>query len=211
MSGTLIYVMGPSGSGKDSLIAYVRRAVNAAYAQTWRIGANTAVNTRRGLSPVLFARRHITREVGAGGERHHPLTREEFQRRKISGEFSLAWESHGLCYGISAGIDSRLAQGALVIVNGSREYLPEAVKRYPALVPVIISVRPEILRARLEKRGREGAADIDERLAKAAMALPDIPGLADRLIRVDNSAELEEAGRRFANLCDRIRRVSSLV
>ncbi len=202
MSGMLIYLMGPSGSGKDSLIAYARRALNAAYAQTW----NTALHTRQVLRPVLFARRCITRPAGAGGEGHHSLTREAFQQRKLQGEFSLAWESHGLCYGISADIDARLAQGALVIVNGSRAYLPEALKRYPALLPVLISVRSEILRARLEGRGREQAADIDERLATAALALPDIPGL----VTLDNSGELEEAAQRFTALCEQMRRMPPL-
>lgn len=198
MSGTLVYVMGPSGSGKDSLIAYARRGMGYPYARTW----NAAVNVRQGLRPVFFARRHITRPAGAGGERHCPLTREEFQFRKSGNEFALSWESHGLCYGIDAAIDSRLAAGAVVVVNGSREYLPEALKKYPELVPVLISARPEVLRGRLEKRGREKPADINERLAGAAMQLPDVRGL----VRLDNSGALEETGRLFTDICNRLRR-----
>ena len=198
MNGTLVYVMGPSGSGKDSLIAYARRGMGEPYARTW----NAAIHARRGLRPILFARRHITRPANAGGERHCPLTREEFQLRKSRNEFALSWESHGLCYGIGAEIDSRLAAGAVVVVNGSREYLPEALKKYPEMVPVLISARPEVLRVRLEKRGRERPADINERLAGAAMALPDVPGL----VRVDNSNTLEDAGRLFTDLFLRLRR-----
>lgn len=199
MNGILLYVMGPSGSGKDSLIACARHAVNAAYAQTWK----SAGDTQRGLRPILFARRSITRPASAGGERHNPLTREEFHRCNRLGEFSLSWESHGLCYGISAAMDSCLAEGALVIVNGSRAYLPEALRRYPMLAPLLISVRPGVLRDRLETRGRENATDIDERLAGAAMTLPDIPGL----ITLDNSGTLEEAGQRFVTLCNQLRRI----
>ena len=150
MAGTLVYVMGPSGSGKDSLLAHVRQVMSAAYTLTWNICADA----RTALRPIFFTRRYITRPANAGGERHYPLTREEFQLRKSRGDFSLSWESHGLCYGIGAGIDSRLAVGAVVVVNGSREYLPEALKRYPTLLPVLIAARPEVLRERLEKRGR---------------------------------------------------------
>jgi len=196
--GTLVYVMGPSGSGKDSLIAYVRRTLSAPYAQTWN-----ASPWALGLRPVLFARRHITRPANAGGEPHHPLTREAFQSRKSRGGFALSWESHGLCYGIGNEVDLCLARGAVVVVNGSREYLPEAVANYPSLLPVLITARPEALRARLEKRGREHAADIEERLSGADMRLPDIPGL----VRVDNSGSLEEAGRLFADMLHRLRRM----
>ena len=198
MTGILLYVMGPSGSGKDSLIARARRNLSEAYAGTWDAGADA----RRGLRPVFFARRQITRPADAGGERHRPLTREDFQLRKSKNEFALSWESHGLCYGIGGEMDSRLAGGALVVVNGSREYLPEALKKYPGLVPVLISVRPETLRARLEKRGRERAEDLEERLAGAVMKLPDVPGL----IVLDNSGDLDEAGRLFTDVCDRLRR-----
>ncbi|MCL1915515.1 MAG: phosphonate metabolism protein/1,5-bisphosphokinase (PRPP-forming) PhnN [Desulfovibrionaceae bacterium] len=197
VAGTLVYIMGPSGSGKDSLIEYARRSVNRTYAQTW----NAAVNTRQGLRPVFFARRYITRPAGTGGERHYSLTREAFQLRKSRGEFSLSWESHGLCYGIGDDIDACLTAGAVVVVNGSREYLPEALKLYPELVPVLISARPEVLRERLEKRGREKQTDIDERLAGAGMKLPEISGF----VRVDNSGSLAEAGRFFLGLFHRLR------
>jgi len=199
MAGTLVYVMGPSGSGKDSLIAYVRHSLNASYALTWKSSACA----RSVLRPVFFARRYITRPANAGGERHYHLTREEFQLRKHRGGFSLSWESHGLCYGIGDEIDASLAAGAVVVVNGSRGYLPEALRKYPELVPVLISARPAVLRERLEKRGREKQADIGERLTGAAMDLPEIAGL----IRLDNSDSLEDAGRFFLDLFRCLRRM----
>lgn len=183
--------MGPSGSGKDSLLDFTRRSLNGFYSLTW----NAADGVQKGLRPVFFVRRYITRPAGAG-ERHYSLTMEEFQRLKFRGEFAMSWKSHGLCYGVSSGIDSLLAQGAVVVVNGSREHLPHALKKYPALTPVLVSARPEILRARLEKRGRESAEDIRERMAGAYMETPDIPGL----ISLDNSNSLEESGRRFTEL-----------
>jgi len=190
--GTLVYVMGPSGSGKDSLIDYVRRSLNYSYSLTW----NSSAGIHKGLRPVFFVRRYITRPAGAIGERHYSLTMEEFQRLRFRGEFALSWESHGLCYGIGSEIDSLLAGGAVVVVNGSREHLFRVLKKYPALAPVLISARPEVLLARLEKRGREEAEAIRERLAGANMETPDIPGL----IRLDNSGSLEDAGRCFTEL-----------
>ncbi|MDR2892653.1 MAG: phosphonate metabolism protein/1,5-bisphosphokinase (PRPP-forming) PhnN [Deltaproteobacteria bacterium] len=217
MLGTLIYVMGPSGSGKDSLISYARKQISASCAQTLnaapKAAANTAatavINAQPGLRPVLFVRRYITRPAKAGDEHHTPLTREEFQQRREQGDFALFWKSHGFCYGVSKDIDLRLAEGAVVVVNGSREYLPAALKKYPNLLPLLISVRPEVLRARLEKRGREQAADIEKRLAQAAMPLPEMPGPIGqtKMICLDNSGDLEKAGQRFVELLESLRRV----
>ena len=190
--GTLIYVMGPSGSGKDSLMDYARRSLNSFYSLTW----NTSSVAHKDLRPVFFVRRYITRPAGAGGERHYPLSMEEFQLRRLRGEFAMSWESHGLGYGVGAVIDVMLSNGAVVVVNGSRKYLPRALKKYPSLTPVLISAHPEVLCSRLEKRGRENTADIRERLAGANMEAPDIPGL----IQIDNSGSLEDTGRCFTEL-----------
>jgi len=195
--GTLVYVMGPSGSGKDSLLDYARRRLNNFHSLTW----NTSANIHKELRPVFFVRRYITRPAGSGGERHYPLTMEEFQRLRFLGEFAMSWESHDLRYGVGAEIDYMLAAGAVVVVNGSREYLPRALKKYPALAPVLISASTEILYERLEKRGRETVEEIRERLAGVSMEVPDIPGL----IRLDNSGNLEEAGHRFTELFTRWR------
>lgn len=199
MTGTLVYVMGPSGVGKDSLLAYARRSMSAAYAQTWTAPAPA----RQGLRPVLFARRYITRAADAGGERHHAVTREAFQHLEDQGAFALSWESHGLRYGIGSEVDATLAAGAVVVINGSREYLPVAAKKYPKLAPVLISARPEVLRERLQQRGREAPEHIDERLAGAGMKLPG--AMTNDLIRLDNSGPLEETGEAFARLLLRLR------
>ena len=200
MVGTLVYVMGPSGSGKDSLIAHVRQGPCAIYAMTWNISSTAQSILGPILRPIFFARRYITRPMNAGGEQHYPVTQEEFQFRKKQGDFALAWESHGLCYGIGADIDTHLAAGAVVVVNGSRAYLPEALRRYPSLLPVLIAARPDVLRERLEKRGRENRANIDERLAGASLR-PEVSAL----IQIDNSGSLAEAGRIFSDLFHRLR------
>jgi ribose 1,5-bisphosphokinase len=141
----LVYVVGASGSGKDSLIRYARA----------RLASNPA---------VVFAHRYITREADAGGENHVALSAAEFATRRRTGLFALDWESHGHAYGIGIEINQWLSRGVTVVVNGSREYLPEVQMRYPELLIVWINVSLEVLRDRLNTRGRENAAAIEARL-----------------------------------------------
>lgn len=79
--GRLFYVIGPSGSGKDSLMRYARASL-------------------AGDPSVVFAHRYITRPMELHGENHVALTETEFDARLAAGLFAMHWESHGLRYGI---------------------------------------------------------------------------------------------------------------
>lgn len=147
MATSLIYVMGASGSGKDSLISYGRERL-------------------ADIPGVQFAHRYITRSAHAGGENHVWLSTKEFDARNQAGLFAMHWKSHGHDYGIGIEIDQWLAKGITVVVNGSREYLDAARQSYPEILPVWIEVAPEILRERLQLRGRESASDIAARLLR---------------------------------------------
>lgn len=147
MKARLIYVVGPSGSGKDSLLRYARE----------RLADDPG---------VVFAHRYITRAADAGGENHVALTPAEFASRERNRLFALAWRSHGHAYGIGIEINQWLAKGATVVVNGSREYLAEASRRFPELLTVSIAVPAEVLLERLLTRGREDASSIEERLER---------------------------------------------
>ena len=173
--GGLLYLMGPSGAGKDSLIEYARAVV----------GADAG---------VVFAHRYITRPAGAGGENHVALGEQEFELRLQRGLFLFHWRSHGLRYGIGVEVRDWLRSGLNVVINGSRAYLPDARRRVPRLLPVMIRVQPAHLRERLLGRGREMDADLQERLARGAQfADLDAPDFAF----IDNDGTLEEAGERF--------------
>lgn len=172
----LIYVIGPSGCGKDSVMAYARR----------RCPGHEAA----------FAHRYITRGAEAGGENHVHLVPDEFQARAERGVFSLHWDSHGYRYGIGCEIDAWMEAGLNVAVNGSRAYLPEAARRYPDLRPVLITVEPGILRHRLLVRGRENESEIEHRLALAEAYEVRHP----RLVVIDNSGELALAGNALLSL-----------
>jgi ribose 1,5-bisphosphokinase len=178
MSGRLIYVVGPSGAGKDSVIAWARAQVPPG-------------------APLVFARRTITRPADAGGEDHEAVSRQAFAARVRSHRYTLHWEANGLRYGISRELDAWLAQGLDVIVSGSRGHLPFVCARYPQLHVVHITADRDVLRARLLQRGREQASDIDARLARTpALLLPKgIP-----LTEIRNGAALGEAGSRFLKL-----------
>jgi ribose 1,5-bisphosphokinase len=177
MKARLVYVVGASGSGKDSLMRFART----------RLATNPA---------VVFAHRYITREADAGGENHVALSAEEFAARRRAGLFALDWESHGHAYGIGIEINQWLAKGVTVVVNGSREYLPQVQEPYPELLAVSIHVPPEILRARLTARGRESADAIDARLERHRM-------LQDQMafgMTINNDGELAEGGKALVDL-----------
>jgi phosphonate metabolism protein PhnN/1,5-bisphosphokinase (PRPP-forming) len=144
----LVLVVGPSGAGKDTLLDAARR-------------------TLAGDPRFRFVRRVITRPAEAGGEAHEAVTAAEFAAR----DFALAWEAHGLRYGISADIVVDLDAGRVVVANVSRGVIAEAVERFSVRV-IEITAPPQVLAARLARRGRESAADVAVRLARS-VAVPD--------------------------------------
>jgi ribose 1,5-bisphosphokinase len=163
----LVAVVGPSGAGKDTLMAGARA----------RIGPD---------GRFRFVRRSITRPALAGdGEDHEPIGRDAFFRRRDTGGFALWWEAHGRLYGIPRDIDSDLAAGRCVVANLSRGVLAEAAPRYPLLV-LEVTAPAAVLAARLAARGREEPEAVAARLARAA-PLPS----ALRVRRVVNDGSME--------------------
>lgn len=178
----LLYFMGPSGAGKDSLLDWLRQHLPA------------------GL-PVQWARRTISRPASPGGEAHESTTPETHAALRAADAFALHWEANGLAYGVRHGEMAPLAQGRWLLVNGSRAYLPEALQRYPALVAVHITASPEVLRQRLQSRGRENADEVEQRVQRALRFLAP-PGTAGIEVRNDNS--LDEAGRQLLQALERL-------
>jgi ribose 1,5-bisphosphokinase len=143
----LFAIVGPSGAGKDTLIA----------------GAMAA------RPDLRLVRRVITRPTEAGGEDFEGVSLSAFQSRKALGEFALDWEAHGLCYGLPA---DALTGAGVVLFNGSRAALPGAMARFPGLTVILITAPIAVLAKRLAARGRETAEDISQRLERAGFALP---------------------------------------
>lgn len=174
--GILFYVVGASGSGKDSLMSYARKRL--------------AGNAR-----VVFAHRYITRVADAGGENHVALTESEFSSRVQAGLFAMYWHTHDQEYAIGKGINFWLAKGCNVVMNGSREYLPCAREQYPELCPIWIQVSPKVLELRLRARARESDEQIHERLLRAAAFQVPYGDLV-----IHNDGALEDAGEKLAML-----------
>lgn len=167
MPGRIFAVVGPSGAGKDTLIAAARAV-------------------RRDLHVV---RRVITRPEEAGGEPFEGVSPAEFAVRDAAGAFVLTWEAHGLHYGIPATVLDAVSEGRDVIFNGSRAMLVEAWEVFPNLTVILVTAPIQVLAERLASRGRETTEEIAARLARARYEVP--PGIPVRV--VENGGRLEDA------------------
>ncbi len=182
MSGKLIYVVGASGSGKDTLLKNTRRYVCK---KTW---------------PVIFAHRYITRPVELVGENHIALTDEEFGLRLDMGLFAMHWESHGLKYGLGIEVEHWLKSGHIVIMNGSRNYLPKAMERVPDILPVQVETTIDELRKRLLERGRESEEAIEKRLVRAREEHLNMPGMR----KIDSSGTEQNTLNQFIEILNEL-------
>lgn len=152
MTGRLIAVVGPSGAGKDTLLA--------------------ALAARR--PDLVLVRRAITRPAEAGGEDHEALTEAEFAARAAAGDFLFHYRAHGLRYGIPRAALAEVAAGRTVLFNGSRAALGAARAAFAGLEVVMVTAPAAVLAARLAARGRESPAEIAQRLARGgALSVPD--------------------------------------
>lgn len=149
--GQLVVVVGPSGVGKDTLIAALAQACPG----------------------MVVARRVITRAADAGGEDHLAVSEALFDAQLALGRFAVTWAAHGFRYAIPASMDNDLAAGRWVVFNGSRAALPAIRARYPQAQVIMITASPEALEQRLRARGRETARAIAARLKRAHMPPPD--------------------------------------
>lgn len=168
MTGRVFAVVGPSGVGKDTLLA-------GAVART----------------PHLhWARRTITRPEVAGDEPFEGVTAAAFDTLSRAGAFALEWPAHGLRYGIRNAEFDRTGD---VVFNGSRAALIAAHLRFPGLTVLRVSAPSRVLAERLAARGRESIAEIEARLARASYELP--AGL--RVIDIANDGTPEQGIRRL--------------
>ena len=172
--GRLIAVVGPSGVGKDSVMA--------------GICAN--------MPQIHLVRRVITRTADLGGEEYDAVTVPEFEAMVDEGAFAVHWGAHGLFYGIPAATTQVLADGKDCLANFSRSRLTEGAKVFAKFRVLNITAKPQTLAARLKARGRETDAEIAERLSSADKPLP--AGLD--VIDLSNDGPLEETIARAVTL-----------
>ena len=162
----IIGVVGPSGVGKDTVMAALARA-------------------RPGIRLV---RRVITRDADAGGEAFTSVSPTEFAQMQAAEEFALHWQAHGLSYGIP--IIEILPRNAdeVLLVNLSRSVLDQARARFGGFRILSLTASPEALARRLSGRGRESAAEIMQRLSRADYARP----VGSDVLEVANNGTLKD-------------------
>ncbi|MFV0359132.1 phosphonate metabolism protein/1,5-bisphosphokinase (PRPP-forming) PhnN [Tropicimonas sp.] len=171
MAGRVFAVVGPSGAGKDTLMAEAAR-----------------------LRPDLhIVRRAITRRVAGGTESFDAVTEEEFLSRKTAGQFVFDWQAHGRRYGIPRSIDRALSEGRDVLFNGSRAIVAHAWEEYPGLTVILVTASVPTLARRLAERGRETPVEVAQRLARAVYEIPCGPPIRV----VENDGTLASATRAF--------------
>ncbi len=148
--GRLIAVVGPSGVGKDTVMAGLLAACPA----------------------LTIAKRVITRAADAAGEDFAAVSEAAFGKARDRGDFVLHWRAHGLFYGIPHKAVGRLAGGQDVLANLSRRVLAQAQAAFPGMEVLSLTASDAVLAARLAGRGRETPADITARLARVTAGWP---------------------------------------
>ena len=181
MRGSLILVVGPSGAGKDSLIAAARMRFS-------------------GDDSLVFAQRCITRRPDPDGEAHEGVSQMEFKRRRDAGRFMLSWQAHGFWYGIPASYGTALESGRSVVANVSRTVVDQARGIFNPVSVMHVTASSEILARRLAARGREKENDRDARLKRTV----DVRLDGEDVTTIVNDGTLAEAAALFVTQLRRI-------
>lgn len=168
--GRLVLIVGPSGAGKDTLLAGAARELSE-------------------VPDVSFPRRIVTRPT-TSYEVHDHVSEAAFRQLQTSGAFLVTWTAHGLHYAVPVSAAAELARGRTVVCSVSRTVVDLLRRKCAYTLVVEISARPEILAQRLASRAREPEDDRKLRLARSA-AVGAVQ--ADRVIV--NEADIKTAVR----------------
>jgi len=169
--GRLVLVVGPSGAGKDTLIARARAAC-------------------RGDATVVFPARVVTRPPSIF-EDNEFMPPSAFEQAAASGAFAIWWSAHGHMYGIPLAVDFDIEAGCTVVCNVSRSVVGAVRERYANVVTVLVTAPREVLEPRLAARARGSDGGIAHRMNRV--------GLADGKLRPDviiNNVGAPETGAR---------------
>jgi len=148
--GRLVLVVGPSGAGKDTLIAGARAAC-------------------RDDITVIFPRRVVTRPASAFEENDF-LSKSDFAQAEAKGEFAFWWSAHGHDYGIPSSIDREIEAERTVVCNVSRTVIAKVRGRYAHVVAVLVTAPEDVLAARLAGRDRASDGQLSERMKRVGIA-----------------------------------------
>ena len=152
MSGAWIFVCGPSGVGKDSVI-------------------DAAQQTLGDRQDIVFARRLVTRPAD-GAPNHDPVSEPVFVSLLSRSALCWHWQAHGFHYGIDQHYAEAVRAGRRVVVNGSRAHVGALVPS-PGVRLVLITADPVDVEIRLKTRARDATQAVSARLARASQCLVD--------------------------------------
>lgn len=148
--GRLVLVVGPSGAGKDTLIAGARAAC-------------------RDDGTVVFPLRVVTRPASPF-EDNDFLSQSAFEQAAAKGAFAFWWSAHGHDYGIPLAIDFDIEMGRTVVCNVSRTVVDAVRRRYAHVVTVLVTAPKDVLASRLAARDRASDGRIAERLDRGGVS-----------------------------------------
>jgi phosphonate metabolism protein PhnN/1,5-bisphosphokinase (PRPP-forming) len=172
-SELLIFVVGTSGSGKDSVMR------------------ETAAYLNRNGIPAQLLKRFITRPSDKNEESFF-ITNENFINRKE--EFALSWYIYDNWYGCPwEGIEKAIKKREILLINISRAVLFQAREVFPHCKIVLITVPKSIAESRVKHRGREDEKGVEKRLSRMSVKI-DMPS-PDKII--ENTGDLEEAAEKL--------------
>jgi len=153
--GRLVLVVGPSGAGKDTLLALAKAAL--------------AEN-----SNIQFPRRVITRQASAS-EDNEEVSVGTFEAALARDEYAMHWEAHGHRYALSRAIDDEIRAGHTVVANVSRTIVAATRRAYADVTVISITAPPNVLAERLAMRNRGSDGRIEQRLSRTVdEAAPDV-------------------------------------
>lgn len=151
--GSLVLVVGPSGVGKDTMIAGAQQALS---------------NDKR----FVFVQRMVSRPAGIDADEHDGMAPADFAKAELDGRFCLCWDAHNARYGLPISVDTDLSLGKVVVASVARHVVGEAHAKYPDCAVVLITAEISARAERLVLLGRENADQITARLARESPAVP---------------------------------------
>lgn len=177
MAGGFVFIVGPSGAGKDSLISYAR-------------GALAANDT------VIFPRRVVTRP-SSEFEDHDSTDEAAFAEAEAAGAFALTWRAHGLGYAIPKSVLEEVGTGRIAVCNISRRVVAWSRVHLPGVAVVEVTAPLDVLAARLAGRARLEDGDLNARLARSLEVWTPVDA------SIMNDRTIDEAGRELVGFIAR--------